>query len=164
MGEYFQRGISQFGQRGEKKRSAQMLRNLAKLFILIWWSHQRSKGLHNCDTLQVHVHNTEPSLYIIRVGTIAKRIVYMMVNECSPSSPIYFSPHVSPSVLRSRDHPESLSDNASAFSSRAKQLHRRMWWRDTKVGCLFCVWARHLQRLFVCTRVRGFQGYTWNVF
>lgn len=29
---------------------------------------------------------------------------------------------------------ESLSDNASAFSSRAKQLHRRMWWRDMKVG------------------------------
>lgn len=32
-----------------------------------------------------------------------------------------------------RGNPESLSDNASAFSSRAKQLHRRMWWRDMKV-------------------------------
>uniref|UniRef100_A0A3Q3VPM5 V-SNARE coiled-coil homology domain-containing protein n=1 Tax=Mola mola TaxID=94237 RepID=A0A3Q3VPM5_MOLML len=33
-----------------------------------------------------------------------------------------------------QDKSESLSDNASAFSSRAKQLHRRMWWRDMKVG------------------------------
>ena len=36
---------------------------------------------------------------------------------------------------------ESLSDNASAFSSRAKQLHRRMWWRDMKVGLCVCVWG-----------------------
>ncbi|KAF3835061.1 hypothetical protein F7725_027619, partial [Dissostichus mawsoni] len=36
-----------------------------------------------------------------------------------------------------QDKSESLSDNASAFSSRAKHLHRRMWWRDMKVGCLF---------------------------
>ncbi|TRY77642.1 hypothetical protein DNTS_005790, partial [Danionella cerebrum] len=28
---------------------------------------------------------------------------------------------------------QSLSDNASAFSSRAKQLHRRMWLRDMKM-------------------------------
>ncbi|MBN3314950.1 MYOC protein, partial [Atractosteus spatula] len=34
-----------------------------------------------------------------------------------------------------QDKSESLSDNASAFSSRAKQLHRRMWWRDCKL-CL----------------------------
>uniref|UniRef100_A0A3B1JX26 Vesicle-associated membrane protein 4 n=1 Tax=Astyanax mexicanus TaxID=7994 RepID=A0A3B1JX26_ASTMX len=33
-----------------------------------------------------------------------------------------------------QDKSESLSDNASAFSSRAKQLHRRMWWRDMKVS------------------------------
>ncbi|XP_060722696.1 vesicle-associated membrane protein 4 isoform X2 [Tachysurus vachellii] len=32
-----------------------------------------------------------------------------------------------------QDKSESLSDNASAFSSRAKQLHRRMWWRDIKM-------------------------------
>ncbi|XP_067085879.1 vesicle-associated membrane protein 4 isoform X1 [Osmerus mordax] len=32
-----------------------------------------------------------------------------------------------------QDKSESLSDNASAFSSRAKQMHRRMWWRDTKM-------------------------------
>lgn len=43
-----------------------------------------------------------------------------------------------PSPAHTRSHlrcrrPESLSDNASAFSSRAKQLHRRMWWRDMKV-------------------------------
>uniref|UniRef100_A0A3P9MVE5 Vesicle-associated membrane protein 4 n=1 Tax=Poecilia reticulata TaxID=8081 RepID=A0A3P9MVE5_POERE len=35
-----------------------------------------------------------------------------------------------------QDKSESLSDHASAFSSRAKQLHRRMWWRDMKVGYL----------------------------
>uniref|UniRef100_A0A672PZE1 Vesicle associated membrane protein 4 n=1 Tax=Sinocyclocheilus grahami TaxID=75366 RepID=A0A672PZE1_SINGR len=33
-----------------------------------------------------------------------------------------------------QDKSESLSDNASAFSSRAKHLHRRMWWRDMKVS------------------------------
>uniref|UniRef100_A0A3Q3FDF8 Vesicle-associated membrane protein 4 n=1 Tax=Labrus bergylta TaxID=56723 RepID=A0A3Q3FDF8_9LABR len=41
-----------------------------------------------------------------------------------------------------QDKSESLSDNASAFSSRAKQLHRRMWWRDMKVSHLsvcFCL-------------------------
>ncbi|KAI5090473.1 vesicle-associated membrane protein 4 isoform X1 [Silurus meridionalis] len=32
-----------------------------------------------------------------------------------------------------QDKSESLSDNASAFSSRAKQLHRRMWWKDIKM-------------------------------
>ncbi|XP_051954180.1 vesicle-associated membrane protein 4 isoform X4 [Xyrauchen texanus] len=31
-----------------------------------------------------------------------------------------------------QDKSESLSDNASAFSSRAKQIHRRMWWREKK--------------------------------
>uniref|UniRef100_A0A8C4ZKY5 Vesicle-associated membrane protein 4 n=1 Tax=Gadus morhua TaxID=8049 RepID=A0A8C4ZKY5_GADMO len=40
-----------------------------------------------------------------------------------------------------QDKSESLSDNASAFSSRAKQLHRRMWWRDMKVGLCVCVWV-----------------------
>uniref|UniRef100_A0A8C5CXM2 Vesicle-associated membrane protein 4 n=1 Tax=Gadus morhua TaxID=8049 RepID=A0A8C5CXM2_GADMO len=40
-----------------------------------------------------------------------------------------------------QDKSESLSDNASAFSSRAKQLHRRMWWRDMKVGLCVCVWG-----------------------
>uniref|UniRef100_A0A3Q2Y8S3 Vesicle-associated membrane protein 4 n=1 Tax=Hippocampus comes TaxID=109280 RepID=A0A3Q2Y8S3_HIPCM len=34
-----------------------------------------------------------------------------------------------------QDKSESLSDNASAFSSRAKQLHRRMMWRNMKVCC-----------------------------
>uniref|UniRef100_A0A8C7TNB1 V-SNARE coiled-coil homology domain-containing protein n=1 Tax=Oncorhynchus mykiss TaxID=8022 RepID=A0A8C7TNB1_ONCMY len=38
-----------------------------------------------------------------------------------------------------QDKSESLSDNASAFSSRAKQLHRRMWWRDMKVSQRVCV-------------------------
>ncbi|XP_031641780.1 vesicle-associated membrane protein 4-like isoform X2 [Oncorhynchus kisutch] len=38
-----------------------------------------------------------------------------------------------------QDKSESLSDNASAFSTRAKQLHRRMWWRDMKVSQRVCV-------------------------
>lgn len=45
--------------------------------------------------------------------------------------PIPFPAHMRSHLCCGR--PESLSDNASAFSSRAKQLHRRMWWRDTKV-------------------------------
>uniref|UniRef100_A0A3B3S9D5 Vesicle-associated membrane protein 4 n=2 Tax=Paramormyrops kingsleyae TaxID=1676925 RepID=A0A3B3S9D5_9TELE len=38
-----------------------------------------------------------------------------------------------------QDKSESLSDNASAFSSRAKQLHRRMWWRDTKMKAIIAL-------------------------
>lgn len=37
------------------------------------------------------------------------------------------SPLFSPSA-------ESLSDNATAFSNRAKQLRRQMWWRGCKVS------------------------------
>ncbi|NWU54881.1 VAMP4 protein, partial [Dromas ardeola] len=32
-----------------------------------------------------------------------------------------------------QDKSESLSDNATAFSNRAKQLRRQMWWRGCKV-------------------------------
>uniref|UniRef100_A0A9J8APS7 Vesicle-associated membrane protein 4 n=2 Tax=Cyprinus carpio TaxID=7962 RepID=A0A9J8APS7_CYPCA len=38
-----------------------------------------------------------------------------------------------------QDKSESLSDNASAFSSRAKQLHRRMWWRDMKIKMIIAL-------------------------
>nr|XP_057929099.1 vesicle-associated membrane protein 4 isoform X2 [Doryrhamphus excisus]XP_057929100.1 vesicle-associated membrane protein 4 isoform X2 [Doryrhamphus excisus]XP_057929101.1 vesicle-associated membrane protein 4 isoform X2 [Doryrhamphus excisus]XP_057929102.1 vesicle-associated membrane protein 4 isoform X2 [Doryrhamphus excisus]XP_057929103.1 vesicle-associated membrane protein 4 isoform X2 [Doryrhamphus excisus] len=38
-----------------------------------------------------------------------------------------------------QDKSESLSDNASAFSSRAKQLHRRMWWRDMKMKMIIAL-------------------------
>ncbi|KAL2089358.1 hypothetical protein ACEWY4_014046 [Coilia grayii] len=38
-----------------------------------------------------------------------------------------------------QDKSESLSDNASAFSSRAKQLHRRMWWRDVKMKAVIAL-------------------------
>ncbi|CAJ0943075.1 unnamed protein product [Ranitomeya imitator] len=31
-----------------------------------------------------------------------------------------------------QDKSESLSDNATAFSSRARQLRRQMWWRECK--------------------------------
>ncbi|KAM4640849.1 vesicle-associated membrane protein 4 [Discoglossus pictus] len=32
-----------------------------------------------------------------------------------------------------QDKSESLSDNATAFSSRARQLRRQMWWRECKM-------------------------------
>ncbi|XP_053326047.1 vesicle-associated membrane protein 4 [Spea bombifrons] len=32
-----------------------------------------------------------------------------------------------------QDKSESLSDNATAFSSRSRQLRRQMWWRDCKM-------------------------------
>ncbi|CAB1414874.1 unnamed protein product [Pleuronectes platessa] len=38
-----------------------------------------------------------------------------------------------------QDKSESLSDNASAFSSRAKQMHRRMWWRDMKMKMIIAL-------------------------
>ncbi|XP_042561999.1 vesicle-associated membrane protein 4 isoform X1 [Clupea harengus] len=38
-----------------------------------------------------------------------------------------------------QDKSESLSDNASAFSSRSKQLHRRMWWRDVKMKAIIAL-------------------------
>ncbi|KAI1892025.1 hypothetical protein AGOR_G00149740 [Albula goreensis] len=38
-----------------------------------------------------------------------------------------------------QDKSESLSDNASAFSSRAKHLHRRMWWRDMKMKAIIAL-------------------------
>lgn len=41
---------------------------------------------------------------------------------CAAESPLFF-----PSI-------ESLSDNATAFSNRAKQLRRQMWWRGCKVS------------------------------
>ncbi|MEE6522743.1 hypothetical protein FKM82_021368, partial [Ascaphus truei] len=33
-----------------------------------------------------------------------------------------------------QDKSESLSDNATAFSSRSRQLRRQMWWRECKVS------------------------------
>ncbi|XP_051930247.1 vesicle-associated membrane protein 4 isoform X3 [Hippocampus zosterae] len=38
-----------------------------------------------------------------------------------------------------QDKSESLSDNASAFSSRAKQLHRRMMWRNMKMKMIIAL-------------------------
>ncbi len=79
------------------------------------------------------------TLSSIRVKTTTSLLfIWVLTNVFSSSTPNYISAHMFPSVLRSCDVAESLSDNASAFSSRAKQLHRRMWWRDMKVGCLFC--------------------------
>ncbi|XP_061681813.1 vesicle-associated membrane protein 4 isoform X2 [Syngnathoides biaculeatus] len=38
-----------------------------------------------------------------------------------------------------QDKSESLSDNASAFSSRAKHLHRRMLWRNMKMKMIIAL-------------------------
>uniref|UniRef100_A0A4W3JS75 Vesicle-associated membrane protein 4 n=1 Tax=Callorhinchus milii TaxID=7868 RepID=A0A4W3JS75_CALMI len=35
-----------------------------------------------------------------------------------------------------QDKSESLSDNATAFSNRAKQLRRQMWWRECKMKAI----------------------------
>ncbi|KAG8555848.1 hypothetical protein GDO81_017836 [Engystomops pustulosus] len=35
-----------------------------------------------------------------------------------------------------QDKSESLSDNATAFSSRARQLRRQMWWRECKMKAI----------------------------
>lgn len=42
---------------------------------------------------------------------------------CAPLNNLFFFPST-----------ESLSDNATAFSNRAKQLRRQMWWRGCKVS------------------------------
>ncbi|CAI9549261.1 unnamed protein product [Staurois parvus] len=35
-----------------------------------------------------------------------------------------------------QDKSESLSDNATAFSSRARQIRRQMWWRECKMKAI----------------------------
>ncbi|XP_010147159.1 PREDICTED: vesicle-associated membrane protein 4, partial [Eurypyga helias] len=40
-----------------------------------------------------------------------------------------------------QDKSESLSDNATAFSNRAKQLRRQMWWRGCKVKAIIALVA-----------------------
>lgn len=79
-------------------------------------------------------YNTNSSYHMLFT-----RFCFLLCVSLSTSSlsvPI-FSPCTC--VLWSYDLPVSLSDNASAFSSRAKQLHRRMWWRDMKVSHRVCV-------------------------
>jgi vesicle-associated membrane protein 4 len=36
---------------------------------------------------------------------------------------------------------ESLSDNATAFSNRSKQLRRQMWWRGCKIKAIMALVA-----------------------
>ncbi|XP_009998207.1 PREDICTED: vesicle-associated membrane protein 4 [Chaetura pelagica] len=38
-----------------------------------------------------------------------------------------------------QDKSESLSDNATAFSNRAKQLRRQMWWRGCKMKAIIAL-------------------------
>ncbi|XP_010119276.1 PREDICTED: vesicle-associated membrane protein 4, partial [Chlamydotis macqueenii] len=40
-----------------------------------------------------------------------------------------------------QDKSESLSDNATAFSNRAKQLRRQMWWRGCKMKAIIALVA-----------------------
>ncbi|MBZ3887770.1 Vesicle-associated membrane protein 4 [Sciurus carolinensis] len=40
-----------------------------------------------------------------------------------------------------QDKSESLSDNATAFSNRAKQLRRQMWWRGCKIKAIMALVA-----------------------
>uniref|UniRef100_F6UD47 Vesicle associated membrane protein 4 n=1 Tax=Xenopus tropicalis TaxID=8364 RepID=F6UD47_XENTR len=38
-----------------------------------------------------------------------------------------------------QDKSESLSDNATAFSSRSRQLRRQMWWRECKMKAIIAL-------------------------
>ncbi|XP_059530102.1 vesicle-associated membrane protein 4 isoform X4 [Myotis daubentonii] len=38
-----------------------------------------------------------------------------------------------------QDKSESLSDNATAFSNRSKQLRRQMWWRGCKIKAIMAL-------------------------
>uniref|UniRef100_A0A8D2MDF7 Vesicle associated membrane protein 4 n=1 Tax=Zonotrichia albicollis TaxID=44394 RepID=A0A8D2MDF7_ZONAL len=38
-----------------------------------------------------------------------------------------------------QDKSDSLSDNAAAFSKRAKHLRRQMWWRDCKMKAIIAM-------------------------
>ncbi|XP_029790897.1 vesicle-associated membrane protein 4 isoform X2 [Suricata suricatta] len=40
-----------------------------------------------------------------------------------------------------QDKSESLSDNATAFSNRSKQLRRQMWWRGCKIKAIMALVA-----------------------
>lgn len=84
-------------------------------------------GLHN-----THLTNNtqQPAKHPEALEATRKWPNRLFTWQLTNGSPVFACLSPCPRALPS---PESLSDNASAFSSRAKQLHRRMWWRDMKV-------------------------------
>ncbi|TFJ99735.1 Vesicle-associated membrane protein 4 [Platysternon megacephalum] len=59
-----------------------------------------------------------------------------------------------------QDKSESLSDNATAFSNRSKQLRRQMWWRGCKMKALVALVAVIL--LLVIISERFLLWYQWS--
>ncbi|XP_026643408.1 vesicle-associated membrane protein 4 isoform X2 [Microtus ochrogaster] len=48
-----------------------------------------------------------------------------------------------------QDKSESLSDNATAFSNRSKQLRRQMWWRGCKIKAIMALAAAILLLMII---------------
>ncbi|KAK7817897.1 hypothetical protein U0070_005540 [Myodes glareolus] len=48
-----------------------------------------------------------------------------------------------------QDKSESLSDNATAFSNRSKQLRRQMWWRGCKIKAVMALAAAILLLMII---------------
>ncbi|XP_008584204.1 PREDICTED: vesicle-associated membrane protein 4 [Galeopterus variegatus] len=56
-----------------------------------------------------------------------------------------------------QDKSESLSDNATAFSNRSKQLRRQMWWRGCKVKAIMALVAVFLLLVIIILIVVKFR-------
>lgn len=96
-------------------------------------------GLHNQHLTNTHAQHAARHSEALKPTWKWPNWLFTWQLTVSLFLPICFPAHMR--VHLCCGNPESLSDNASAFSSRAKQLHRRMWWRDMKVRCLshWCV-------------------------
>ncbi|GAB1285608.1 Vesicle-associated membrane protein 4 [Apodemus speciosus] len=56
-----------------------------------------------------------------------------------------------------QDKSESLSDNATAFSNRSKQLRRQMWWRGCKIKAIMALAAAILLLMIIILIVVKFR-------
>ncbi|XP_036890937.1 vesicle-associated membrane protein 4 isoform X3 [Desmodus rotundus] len=56
-----------------------------------------------------------------------------------------------------QDKSESLSDNATAFSNRSKQLRRQMWWRGCKIKVIMALVAAILLLVIIILTVMKYR-------
>ncbi|XP_035870948.1 vesicle-associated membrane protein 4 isoform X2 [Phyllostomus discolor] len=56
-----------------------------------------------------------------------------------------------------QDKSESLSDNATAFSNRSKQLRRQMWWRGCKIKVIVALVAGILLLVIIILTVMKYR-------